>query len=491
QEQGHLSSELHGSLLRARMVPFGTVVPRLRHQLRHTAREVSKQAELQIVGEDVGVDRTILESMTEAFEHMIRNAVGHGIETPEQRVAARKPPMGCIRIECTLEGSEVRLQFSDDGRGLNVDDIRTRALSRGLIDQGALLSDQELLQLIVAPGFSTIDSVTELSGRGVGMDVVHSAVRRLGGTISVQSRVHEGTTFSMRLPVSLAMTQAVFVRCGNHTFAVSLRAVETISEVPLNSLSNDETTGEPLLAHQNHRYPLMNLTERFGLLSMAPKHDNVPILLARMGATHVAVQVDELVGTQEIVVKKVGAHLGGLEGIAGAAVRGDGRPVLVLDVVDLWVSEEATNGKLRLTDDDHADQSPLVMVVDDSLTVRKVTSRNLTRHGMRVAMAKDGVNALDQVKSQLPDIMLIDVEMPRMDGYELTARIRAHPATRAIPIIMVTSRAGEKHRHRALELGADAYITKPYHEDELVVEVRRLLGARKKVGSDNDKTVIH
>ncbi|MDH3380336.1 MAG: response regulator, partial [Gammaproteobacteria bacterium] len=255
------------------------------------------------------------------------------------------------------------------------------------------------------------------------------------------------------------------------------------SEVPRSSLINDDTTGEPTLVHDKHRYPLMNLAQRFGLSSTTPAHESLPILLARMGATHVAVQVDEFVGTQEIVVKKVGGHLAGLEGISGAAVRGDGRPVLVLDVVDLWVSAEAANGKRAAADDDAADRPPLVMVVDDSLTVRKVTSRNLTRHGMRVAMAKDGVDALDQIKSQLPDIMLIDVEMPRMDGYELTDRIRTHPATKAIPIIMVTSRAGEKHRHRALELGADAYITKPYHEDDLVVEVRRLLDSTGKVVS--------
>ncbi len=483
QEQGHLSNELHGSLLRARMVPFGTITSRLRHHLRQTARELDKWAELRIVGEEVGVDRTILESMTEAFEHMIRNAVDHGIESPEERIAQGKPEAGLIRIECALEGNEVRLQFGDDGRGLKKDAIRRRAEANGLIEAGSELNDHEVLQLIVEPGFTTVDSITRLSGRGVGMDVVHSAVRRLGGTITVHSRPGEGASFAMRLPVSLAMTQAVFVRCGSYVFAISLRAVETISEVARDALVHDETTGEPLLVRKDHRYPLMNLTQRFGLSSTVRESATVPVLLARMGATLVAVQVDELVGTQEIVVKRVGAHLAGLEGMAGAAVRGDGQPILVLDVVDLWVSEEAANGKLRAAMETSADDPPLVMVVDDSLTVRKVTSRNLTRHGMRVMMAKDGIDALDQVRSRRPDIMLVDVEMPRMDGYELTDQIRKHPMTRTIPIIMVTSRAGEKHRNRALELGADAYITKPYHEDELVAEVQRLLDSRSRTGN--------
>ncbi len=473
QHQSLLGNELQGGLMRARMVPFSTLIPRLRHHTRQSSRALGKRAELQVVGQYAEIDRNVLETMTDAFEHMIRNAIDHGIETIEQRVRAGKPPVGTIRIECKQEGTEIMVRFGDDGAGLDIDKIRAKARQMGVSAADGALSDQDLIQLIVTPGFSTTDAVTQVSGRGVGLDVVHSAVRHLGGTITVENAPGQGVTFVFRLPMTLSVTHALFVRCGDQSFAIPLGVVQRVVKIDGDALPT--TPDRMTIDIDGHIYPLMDLSARLGLSPEAKPASRTPILLVRMGAQDIAVQVDELWGTQEVVVKPVGGHLDRLQGITGATVRGDGSVVLILDLAELWVAGEPVPTTRPTAAASHANAAPVVMVVDDSLTVRKVTSRNLSHHGMEVLMAKDGVEALELIRARLPDLMLVDIEMPRMDGYELTTQIRSNVTTRDVPIVIITSRAGSKHRAKAMELGADAYLTKPYQEEELLANVQALL----------------
>ncbi len=473
QHQALLSNELQGGLMRARMVPISNLVPRLRHHARQSSRVLGKRADLQVVGQDTEIDRNILETMTEAFEHMIRNAIDHGIETDQQRARAGKSSQGTIRLECKQEGSEIVVRFSDDGAGLDVEKIRAKARQIGLSAADRILTDQDLIQLIVTPGFSTTDAVTQVSGRGVGLDVVHSAVRHLGGTITVENAPGAGTTFVIRLPVTLSVTHALFVRCGDQSFAIPLGVVQRVVKIDSDALPT--APGRMTINIEGQNYPLMDLSARLGLSAGAKPASRSPILVVRMGAQDIGVRVDELWGTEEVVVKPVGGHLDGIQGITGATVRGDGTVVLILDLAELWVAEETAPTAPPVAATTQSDEVPKIMVVDDSLTVRKVTSRNLNRYGMAVSMAKDGIEALEQIRANRPDLMLVDIEMPRMDGYELTSQIRSNAATRDIPIVIITSRAGSKHKDKAMELGADAYLTKPYQEEELLANVQALL----------------
>jgi len=472
-QQAMLNSELQDGLMSARMVPFNTLVPRLRHQARQTSRELGKDVDFSVSGGELEVDRNILDQLSEALEHMIRNSLDHGIEAADARQNAGKPAKGSVAIECRQEGSEVVLKFSDDGGGLNVDRIKSRAVEAGLLSADTDLSDDEVIHLVVLSGFSTARTVTQLSGRGIGLDVVNDAVRRLGGSLSLSNRPGEGVTFELRLPISLSITQAMFVRCGDQRFAIPLGAIETVMKTEPENLSDLSKDGDPLFKRDDRVYTLMDLTATLGL-EPASADKRVPILLVRMGAREVAVRVDDLIGTDEIVVKQLGSHLGRMSGINGATITGDGSVVLILDLAELWLAQERLPA-FKHEVDAGEDAPPKVMVVDDSLTVRKVTGRNLGRHGMEVTMARDGFDALDQLAKSKPDVMLVDIEMPKMDGYELTTRIREDANYRDIPILVITSRAGAKHREKAMELGANAYLTKPYQERELLDEVNALL----------------
>lgn len=478
RQQAQLSAELQDGLMSTRLVPFSTLTPRLRHQVRQTARELGKEADLSVTGGVVEIDRKVLDGISEALEHMIRNALDHGVEDPKQREEKGKSRSGAITIDCKQQGNEAVIRFSDDGAGLNMDEIRAKALADGLVRDQESLSDQEIIQLVVLPGFTTTSEVTQLSGRGVGMDVVHNAVRRLGGSISVESEVGKGTTFIISLPLSLSITQAIFVRCGPQEFAVPLNAISNVLKVDIKELDSKPIQGQASFERGGKVYPLINLTRCLNLTEEDEPQDRVPILIVRMGAREVAVRVTKLQATQEVVVKSLGSHVAHLNGIAGATIRGDGTVVLILDLAEIWMADEREE-VADSASTEKVQNLPVVMVVDDSLTVRKVTASNLSRHGMEVVMAKDGLDALEQMNKKLPDLMLVDIEMPRMDGYELTQQIRSDAATKHIPIVIITSRAGAKHREKAIALGANGYLTKPYQEDELVANVEAFLSPSK------------
>lgn len=474
QQQSRVSSELQDGLMRARMVPFDGLVPRLRRVVRQAGMDTGKQVHLTLEGTHGELDRNVLDRMVAPLEHMLRNSVAHGLEAPEQRRAAGKPEEGEIAIRLHREGSEIVLDVADDGAGLDREAIRRRALDRGLLAADAQPSEQELDNLIFASGFTTADQVSQLAGRGVGMDVVRNEVRQLGGSVDIQSVRGQGVRFTLRLPQTLAVTQAVFVQIGETTFAVPVASVSGIGRLSRERFEAADSS----YRYSGEDYPLYDLGSLVGQApARADGQDQVPLLLVRAGDLRAAVAIDQVLGNREIVVKPVGLQIASVPGIYGATITGDGRVVVILDVAPL-VRRFLANPTLPVLANAPRQerQVPLVMVVDDSLTMRKVTGRILERHNFEVSVARDGVEALERLEERVPDLMLLDIEMPRMDGYELATAMRADPRYKDVPIVMITSRSGDKHRQRAFEIGVQRYLGKPYQELDLMRNVYDLLG---------------
>ena len=505
-QQARVNTELQEGLMKTRMIALSTQATRLRHIVRQTSRELGKQAQLIINNTEVELDRNVLERMIGPFEHMIRNALDHGLESAEERRAIGKPEIGTISIDPVQQGNEVVIRISDDGRGLNIDAIRRKAIERGLISSGSTISDQEIMQFILMAGFSTASSVTHISGRGVGMDVVHNEVRQLGGSMLVETVPGKGSSFVISLPLTLSIMQALMIKAGDHRYAVPLSAVINLIELPAHEIKGISVGDNPLLNYRDQVYSFMHLGERLGVSTSANRGKKVPVLLARSGPREVAIEVEGLAGTREIVIKGVGPQVGEVKGIGGATILGDGSVILILDIPGLWLHDDtvhiaggAATKAIPVTDvapvpippqvtavasplDEK--RPPLVMVVDDSLTVRKITTRHLHKRGMEVLTAKDGLDAVEQLRDVVPDVMLVDIEMPRMDGYELTSRIRSESRLKHVPIIMITSRAGSKHREKAMGLGVDIYMSKPYQEDTLLDNIEQMLSLERKPGSE-------
>ncbi len=474
QQQSRVSSELQDGLMRARMVPFEGIVPRLRRVLRQAGTDTHKQVSLQLSGTHGEMDRNVLERMTAPLEHLLRNSVAHGLESPKDRRKAGKAEEGTVQVALRREGSEMVLVVSDDGAGLNRDAIRRRAEQRGLIQPGATLADADLDRLILESGFSTYDKVSQLAGRGVGMDVVHNEVRQLGGSLDIASTPGKGAVFTLRLPQTLAVTQAVFVQIGEAQFAVPVAAVSGIGRISHARFN----AGAGTYHYAGEDYPLYNLGHLVGHSpAKAEGQAQVPLLLVRAGDLRAAVAVDQVLGNREIVVKPVGPQIASIQGIYGATITGDGSVVVILDAAPLvrrHLSQPAQPAQPTAAVEQR--RVPLVMVVDDSLTMRKVTSRVLERHNFEVAAARDGVEALEKLEERVPDLMLLDIEMPRMDGYELATAMKADPRFKDVPIVMITSRTGDKHRQRAFDIGVQRYLGKPYQELDLLRNVYDLLG---------------
>lgn len=474
QQQSRVSSELQDGLMRARMVPFDGLVPRLRRVVRQAAQDTGKQVHLTLDGTHGELDRNVLDRMVAPLEHMLRNSVAHGLETPAQRVAAGKPEEGSIAIRLRREGSEIVLEVADDGAGLDREAIRRRAEQRGLVKPGVELSERELDSLIFASGFSTSEQVSQLAGRGVGMDVVRNEVRQLGGSVEITSVRGRGVTFTLRLPQTLAVTQAVFVQIGETTFAVPVASVSGIGRISRQRFES----GDGGYHYAGEHYALHDLGSLVGQdQAKAEGQEQIPLLLVRAGDLRAAVAIDQVVGNREIVVKPVGLQIASVPGIYGATITGDGRVVVILDVAPL-VRRHLANPQRPAAPSAASNQRqvPMVMVVDDSLTMRKVTGRVLERHNFEVVAARDGIEALERLEERVPDLMLLDIEMPRMDGYELATAMRADPRYKDVPIVMITSRSGDKHRQRAFEIGVQRYLGKPYQELDLMRNVYDLLG---------------
>jgi len=485
--QARLNREVQQELMSIRMVPFGSIADRLYRIVRQAAKELGKRANLEIRGTQLELDRTVLDKMLAPLEHMLRNAVAHGLESTQVRLARGKPEIGEIALTLTQEGNEIILNFSDDGAGLDLDGLRARGLAAGLLTREQAADDDRVVDLIFVPGISTASELSQLSGRGIGMDVLRSEVTSLGGRIEVFSNAGQGTTFRLYLPLTLAVTKALLVRSGSTQYAIPSAMIEQVLDLREKGLArirdgNFAVWGE-------NRYPFHYLPHLLGDLRALPeRHSRYWVLLLRSGTNRIAAQVDAVLGNQEIVVKNIGPQLARVIGVDGATVLGNGQVVLILNPVAL-ASRVRTQAAVSPVPVQHkgeetaalAGDLPTVMIVDDSLTVRKITSRLLAREGYQVTTAKNGVEALEQLTQALPDVMLVDIEMPRMDGFELTRNIRADKRLRKIPIIMITSRTAEKHRQYALDLGVDHYLGKPYQEDELL----RLVGRHVKERRDS------
>jgi chemosensory pili system protein ChpA (sensor histidine kinase/response regulator) len=481
QQQGRVVAELQNGLMRTRMVPFQRHVQRLTRLVRQAAQETGKKVELAIEGGSGELDRQVLERMLPPFEHMLRNAVVHGIELPEERLARGKPEVGTITVHLQREGSEVVIVVEDDGAGLDIAAIRAKARHMGLLGPEQDLTDEEALQLILEPGFSTADRLTQQAGRGVGMDVVATEVKKLGGGLFIESTPGKGAKFTIRLPFTLAITQALIVRVHDEFYALPVATVEGVARLSRADVQQHLAEEQPTFEYGGQVYRFQHLGGFLGSgPSALPESDAaIPVILVRAGEHSTAMVTDELVGSREIVVKSVGPQVASIRGISGATILGDGRIVIILDMGALVRSEwraRATDASMRPTRDDRI----FALVVDDSITVRRVTQRLLERNGMRVMTAKDGVDAMALLQEHVPDVVLLDIEMPRMDGYEVASHVRNDPRLADVPIIMITSRVGDKHRARAIELGVDDYLGKPYQESQLLDAIEPLVLARRR-----------
>ena len=481
--QTRTTREVQQQLMRMRAVPFSTLNERLYRVVRQTARDVEKKAELEIEGAEVELDRSVLERISAPLEHMLRNALAHGVESPATRVKAGKPEAGRIVLTLRQEANEIALVLSDDGGGLDLERLHQKAIEKSIVSATQQLSDAEKAQLIFASGLSTAEAVTELAGRGVGMDVVRNEIATIGGRIDISTARGQGTSFTVYLPLTLAVTQAVLIRSGGGLFALSTAMVEQVLRVRSDEMAGLYATKR--VEFQGRNYPLHSLAHMFGGSVSTELQNYNSVLLLRSGIQRVALHVDELMGNQEIVVKSLGPQLARMAWVSGATVLPDGSIVPLINPVVL--ARRTLSG---VPDFEHttlvphlpgrgkkaATVAPIVMVVDDSLTVRKITTRLLEREGYQVVTAKDGLEALEQMRETLPAIMLVDIEMPRMDGFDLTRNVRGDPRTKDIPIIMISSRTAEKHRSQAAALGVNQFLGKPYQEAELLAQIAAFLG---------------
>jgi chemotaxis protein histidine kinase CheA/CheY-like chemotaxis protein len=481
QQQARTITELQNGLMRTRMVPFQRHVQRLARIVRQAASDTNKRAELIVEGASGELDRQVLERMLPPFEHMLRNAVVHGIEKPEERIRAGKPEAGRIVLELHREGAEVMVRLTDDGSGMNLKAIRAKGQSLGLIAQGQVLSDEDAMQLILEPGFSTAGAITQQAGRGVGMDVVATEIKRLGGALHMETKSGEGTVFTIRLPFTLAISHALVVRTGEEFYALPLPTVEGVLRLSKAEVTAHLGRDAAAFDYGGQKYRFQHLANFVSLEpSPLPEQDvTIPVVLVRAGEHSTGLVADELIGSREIVVKSVGPQISSIRGISGATILGDGRIVIILDIGALVRAEWRARPQTPIVPKEKSDKRVFAMVVDDSITVRRVTQRLLERNGMRVLTARDGMDAVSLLQDNIPDIILLDIEMPRMDGYEVAAHVRNDPRLKDVPIIMITSRVGEKHRARAIELGVDDYLGKPYQEAQLLEAIAPLVERRR------------
>jgi len=479
--QARLNRDLQQDLMRVRMVPFGSLQERLYRIVRQTGKEVGKRANLEIKGTQVELDRSVLERITGPFEHLLRNAITHGIEAPAKRREAGKAEIGEIRLDLRQEGNEVQLALSDDGAGLNIERIREKAIEKGLMEANSDLSDAEIADFIFNAGFSTAEEVSQVAGRGVGMDVVRSEVAALGGRVEMKFGKGQGTRFTIYLPLTLAVTQTVLVRAGAKTYAIPAVMVEQVLQHRQEQLVAAYASRQTVW--QDRHYPFHYLPHLLGISeAIAEQKRFSPTLYLRSGTNSIALHVDDMVGSnQEIVVKAIGPQLQRIAGITGATVLGTGEIVLILNPVQLALKEIEARPAIvhEAPKPQVAAAQPTIMVVDDSLTVRKVTGRLLERQGYLVVTARDGVEAMEKLQTVVPDVMLVDIEMPRMDGFDLTRNVRADARLARVPVIMITSRTADKHQNYAKEIGVSHFLGKPYQEDDLLEKISGFLRARK------------
>ena len=473
-----LTGELQDELLATRLVPFYELETRLRRIVHRTARDLDKEVDLILTGFDTKVDKTILDTLADPLMHLLRNAVDHGIEPPAARQAANKAAKGMVTLTVVREHGRIVVALSDDGAGIDLAQVHRRAVGLGMVAPSDRPSEQQLLDLLFQEGFSLSETVTQTSGRGVGLDIVRRAVHRAQGTVRIGNMPGRGVTFTISVPVTLAITEALFVQSCKTGFAVPLEQIAVVMRLETDLV--DAVVRDGVLRYEGRTLAVYDLAEfvqgphgdketpRYGLITERNDQD-------------VVVLVDGMAGIHEAVVKSLGSHLRRVPGIVGATITGDGSVTLILDLIEIVGLRQASASQTAQMADvstlppaPRLTTAPHVLVVDDSVSVRRVVSTFLERMGWQTTEARDGIDALDKLAAERPDVALIDIEMPRMNGYELLARIKADPSLSSLPVVFLTSRSAAKHRDRAALLGVDGYLVKPYNENELLNELTRV-----------------
>jgi chemosensory pili system protein ChpA (sensor histidine kinase/response regulator) len=475
--QGRIARDLQHELIGLRSLPFGALRERLQRTVRQSAAALGRDAELDIEGEAIELDRSLLQRLAAPLEHMLRNALAHGIEAAPVRAALGKPATGRIDLSVQRQGFQLVLTLADDGAGLDGERIRRAAERLGLLAVTDVPAPASLFELIFTPGLSTAPQLTESSGRGIGLDVARSEIAALGGSIEVASVPGAGATFRVHVPLALATAEVLLVRAASTLYAIPSDLVETVEELTAASLARAYAEG--MIASSAAAYPIHRLSRLLGREdgAGAPGRRNA-VLLLRSGEQRMALHVDEIVRNQEAVLKPLGPQLVRVPGLCGASVLGSNQLVLVIDPLRCAAERPSASVHSELTAAREAaipSDPAHVMVVDDSLTVRRLSGRLLARAGYEVSTAKDGQDALQQMQRTVPELVVLDLEMPRMDGFELVRELRSDPRTATVPIVVVSSRLAEKHQRRAAEMGADAFFGKPYPEDELLACIAGLL----------------
>ncbi len=482
QQQNRMNRDLQQSLLGARMLPFRQIAERMQRIVRQTARELKKSVELVVEGEDTEIDRSVLDRLGAPLEHLLRNAVAHGIETPSVRKANGKGDIGRIILKLGQENDEINIAVSDDGAGINLQRVKEIAIKNKLLDENAEISEQALMSIIFETGLSTAEKVSQIAGRGVGLDVVRNDISGLGGRVDLASEFGKGTTFNVHLPVTLSVAQVLVVRSGDEIYALPVAMIEQAQKIKRADLIKAYMAGE--IKWADKQYPLYYLSKLLNHVDHKPEdHAYVSVLLLRSAAHNIALQVDEVIGNQEVVMKPIGVQLARVPGIVGATVGGDGSIVLIVNPVQLANRDLLAVGSVVVKASEAKAVKLVskrrVLVVDDSLTMRKVLSRLLEREGFEVLVAKDGMDAMQLLHETTPDAILTDIEMPRMDGFGLSRNIRDDARTANTPLIMISSRTADKHQNLAKEIGVDAFFGKPVQDDDLISKVNELIASKQ------------
>ena len=482
QQQNRMNRDLQQSLLGVRMLPFKQISERLQRIVRQTARDLKKAVDLVIQGEDTEIDRSVLDKLGAPLEHLLRNAIAHGIEPLSERRANGKADTGTITIKVSQDNDEINIVIADDGAGINLQKVKEKAIKNNLLAENAVVSEQVLMSIIFETGFSTADKVSQISGRGVGLDVVRNDVSGLGGRVDLNSEFGKGSAFNVHFPVTLSVAQVLVVRSGDAIYALPVAMIEQAQKIKRLDLLNAYKAGE--IKWADKQYPLHYLSKLLDHQEHQPEdHAYVSVLLLRSANYNIALHVDEVIGNQEAVMKPVGVQLARVLGIVGATVAGDGSIILIINPVQLANREVLAVGsvvvKASKTKAPKLVAKSRIMVVDDSLTMRKVLGRLLERAGYEVLVAKDGMDAMQLLQETTPDVILTDIEMPRMDGFGLARNIRDDARTANTPLIMISSRTADKHQNLAKEIGVDAFFGKPVQDDELVSKVKELLASKQ------------
>ncbi len=473
--QHRVVRELQVQMMRARLSPMSILTPRLSRTMRDVASKLNKQVRLVMEGDSVELDRVIWEKLADPFMHLVRNSVNHGIEAQDERTRANKPPIATIRISGQRQGNHVVVRFSDDGKGMNLDAIRNRA-RQNFGDAVDRMDERQLIDLIFTPGFSTQKVVDQISGRGVGMDVVKQNVQDLQGSITVESKPGEGAQFTIRVPLTLGVVRSLLVGMDDVTYGVALSDILDIHRMERSDIDEETQT----FMHQGTDLPLYNLSLLLGRQEGdEEKAETRPLVfITSVEGNRAGVLIPRIAGQREVVLKGLGSHLRSVTGIAGAAVMGDGSVIPLLNMAELIAAYQQVQPEAELVKDAKA-KTLTIMIVDDSISIRRVMSRLVMNHGWIPVEAKDGQDAFEQLDTVRPDCILLDIEMPRMNGFEfltLKGNLSEH---KDIPVIMLTSRSSDKHRHKAMELGASVFLNKPTKDEDFVDAVLRLTGHRR------------